>query len=102
MQISLEPEILTAGMDVSSTVIVIFLQTVLLHVPSALKKYVVEEVGLTVILDPEPTSVPAHDPLYHFQLAPSPSLPPFTDNVELVPRQMVVVPLIEVAGKDVS
>ena len=53
-------------------------------------------------LVPEPTKVPVHEPLYHFQLAPRPNFPPFAVNVELVPKQIVVVPLIDVAGRDVS
>ena len=45
---------------------------------------------------------PPQLPLYHLQLAPVPKLPPFTLNVVLLPRHIVVVPLIEVAGTDVS
>ena len=39
---------------------------------------------------PLPTSVPAQEPLYQFQLAPVPSEPPVTDSVVLLPEQMVV------------
>jgi hypothetical protein len=75
---------------------------VLLQVPSALTKYVVVAVGDTVMLAPVPADVPPHDDVYHFQLAPVPKLPPLTDSVVFLPRQIVLVPLIEVAGTDVS
>jgi hypothetical protein len=51
---------------------------------------------------PVPTGVPAQLPLYHFQLAPAPRLPPLTLNVVDVPLHMVVVPVIEFAGLEVS
>jgi hypothetical protein len=75
---------------------------VLLQVPSALRKYVVVAAGATVTLLPVPTDVPPQLPLYHLQLAPLPSEPPIGVRVVLLPLQMVVVPLIEVAGTDVS
>ena len=50
------------------------------------------------VLNAEPPQLP----LYHFQLAPVPRLPPITLSVVLPPRQIVVVPLIEVAGTEVS
>ncbi len=75
---------------------------VLLQVPSALRKYVVVAAGATVTLLPVPTEVPPQLPLYHLQLAPAPRLPPLTLNVVFLPRQIVVVPVIEVAGTDVS
>jgi len=75
---------------------------VLLHVPSARKKYVVVVAGATVTLLPVPTAVPPQLPLYHFQLEPIPRLPPLTLNVVFLPKQIVVVPLIEVAGTEVS
>ena len=75
---------------------------VLLQVPSALTKYVVVAVGDTVMLVPVPADVPPHDDVYHFQLAPVPRLPPFTDSVVFLPRQIVLVPLIEVAATEVS
>ena len=59
-------------------------------------------VGATVTLLPVPTAVPPQLPLYHFQLAPVPKLPPLTLNVVVLPKQIVVVPLIEVAGTEVS
>ena len=74
----------------------------LLQVPSALRKYVVVVAGATVTLLPVPTDVPPQLPLYHLQLAPTPRLPPLTLNVVFLPRQIVVVPLIEVAGTEVS
>ena len=58
--------------------------------------------GATVTLLPVPTDVPPQLPLYHFQLAPVPKLPPLTLNVVFLPKQIVVVPLIEVAGTEVS
>ena len=81
---------------------VTLLQIVLLQVPSALRKYVVVAAGATVTLLPVPTDVPPQLPLYHFQLAPAPKLPPLTLSVVFLPRQIVVVPVIEVAGIDVS
>ena len=75
---------------------------VLLQVPSARTKYVVVEAGATVTVLPVPTDVPPQLPLYHFQLAPIPRLPPLTLNVVFLPKQIVVVPLIEVAGTEVS
>ncbi len=74
----------------------------LLQVPSALRKYVVVAEGATVTLLPVPNVVPPQLPLYHLQLAPVPRLPPLTLKVVLFPRQMVVVPLIKVAGTEVS
>ena len=42
-------------------------------------------------------------PLYHFQLAPVPSVPPVTLSVLLWPSQIVaLLALAEVAGTDVS
>jgi hypothetical protein len=75
---------------------------VLLQVPSALTKYVVEDLGETVMLDPVPANVPPHDVVYHLQLAPAPRLPPPTESVVLLPRQIVLVPPIDVAGTEVS
>ena len=74
----------------------------LLQVPSALRKYVVVAAGATVTLLPVPTDVPPQLPLYHLQLAPAPRLPPVVLSVVLWPLHMVVVPLIDVAGTDVS
>ena len=74
----------------------------LLQVPSALRKYVVVAAGATVTLLPVPTDVPPQLPLYHLQLAPTPRLPPVVLSVVLWPLHIVVVPLIEVAGTDVS
>ena len=75
---------------------------VLLQVPSALRKYVVVVAGATLTLLPVPTDVPPQLPLYHLQLAPVPRLPPVVLSVVLLPLQMVVVPLIDVAGTEVS
>lgn len=41
--------------------------------------------GLTVMLLPVPTSVAPQEPLYHFQKAPVPREPPFTESVVLPP-----------------
>ena len=49
-----------------------------------------------------PAEVPPHDEVYHFQLADVPKLPPLTESVVFLPRQIVDVPLIDVAGTDVS
>jgi hypothetical protein len=75
---------------------------VVLQLFSARRKYVVVLEGEATKLLPVATKVPPHEPLYHFQLAPVPSEPPFGVSVVLLPRQMVVVPLIETAGTDVS
>jgi len=53
------------------------LQMVVLHVPSARKKYVVLDEGTGVWLIPVPRNVPPHDPEYHTHLAPVPKVPPF-------------------------
>jgi hypothetical protein len=91
-----------AGTEVSLTVIVKFLQIVLLQIPSALTKYVVVVLGFCVIDAPDPSKVPAQLLLYHFQLAPEPSWPPLILNVELLPWQIVEMPLTELAGNDES
>ena len=101
-QIVVFPVIEVMGIELSLTVIVKFLQIVLLHIPSDLTKYVVVELGFSVIDVPDPTKVPAQLPLYHFQLAPEPRSPPFILNVELVPWQIGVRPLIELTGRDES
>jgi hypothetical protein len=75
---------------------------VVLQEPSALTKYVVLTVGDTVMLAPVPANVPPHDDVYHFQLAPVPRLPPLTERVVFLPRQIVLVPVIEVEGNEVS
>lgn len=51
---------------------------------------------------PVPTEVPPQEPSYHLQLPPVPKLPPVRVSVELWPLQMVDVPIIEVAGVEVS
>jgi hypothetical protein len=58
--------------------------------------------GATVSEVPVAKTVPPHEPLYHFQLAPVPKLPPLTESVVFLPRQIVLVPLIEVAATEVS
>jgi hypothetical protein len=59
-------------------------------------------VGVTVIEVPLPIAVPPQLPVNHLQTAPVPRLPPLTESVVFLPRQIVLVPLIEVAGTDVS
>jgi hypothetical protein len=63
---------------------------------------VVFEAGLTEMLLPVPMGVPEHEPLNHFQLAPLPNVPPLTLNVVLLPLQIVVVPVMLLAGTEVS
>ncbi len=96
------PVIDVAISEVSLIVTVTLLQMEVLQEPSALTKYVVLAVGDTVMLVPVPEDVPPHDDVYHFQLAPVPRLPPLTERVVFLPRQIVVEPVIEVAGTDVS
>lgn len=96
------PLINKPGIEVSCTVTFTLRQTVLLQELSARTKYEVLVVGLMVMLLPVPIAVPAHEPLYHFQLAPKPRVPPFTLKVVEDPLHTVVVPVIDVAGLDVS
>jgi hypothetical protein len=58
--------------------------------------------GVTVSVVPVATLVPPQLPLYQFQLPPVPNEPPLKVNVVLWPLQMVVFPLIDVAGTEVS
>ena len=83
LQIVVVPLMLVAGTDVSLTVMVTLWHEVLLQVPSAFTKYVVVDVGVTLRLLPLPTGVPLQLPLYHSQVAPVPSEPPFLDKVVL-------------------
>ena len=46
------------------------------------------EVGETVMLVPLPTSVPPHEPLYHWNEAPVPRLPPDNVSVDELPPTM--------------
>ena len=86
------------GTEVLTTT-VIEAQTVLLHVPSALAKYVVVAVGETVI-EVMPlnagSAVPPHDPLYHFHIPCAPRVPPLIVRVMLSPVQMLSKGLSEV------
>ena len=94
----LNPLIIVAGVAVNITelvetlftVIVICSQEVVLHMPSALTKYSVVTVGLTEGAEPATSSVPPHEPLYQYQFAPDPELPPETPSVVVLPWQMVV------------
>lgn len=58
--------------------------------------------GATEILLPVPAEVPPQLPLYHLQVAPVPRLPPLIVRVVVFPLHMVVLPLTELAGVDVS
>jgi hypothetical protein len=71
---------------------------VVLHVPSYLTKYVVFEVGDTVIEFPLPAEVPPQDTEYHCAVAPVPALPPVNVNVVDEPEQIVEVPVIPVGA----
>jgi hypothetical protein len=51
---------------------------------------------------PEAIDAPLQLPRYHFQAPLVPKLPPLTDNVLLLPRQIVEVPKMPVAGTEVS
>ena len=58
--------------------------------------------GDAVNVLPVPTDVPLQLPKYHFQLPPVPKEPPLSDNVLLWPRQIVEVPLMLLAGTELS
>ena len=61
------------------------------------------EVGVTDNELPLPSREPLQLPLYHFQVAPVPKLPPVLVRVVLWPLQIVVaLALAEVTGVDVS
>ena len=51
---------------------------------------------------PVPIDVPPQLPAYHFQLAPTPRLPPVKESDVLLLTQMGLVPVAAVAGKEVS
>ena len=80
------------------TVTVTLAQPVVLQVPSALTKYVVVAVGVTVMLAPVPTAVPPQLALYHLQLAPVPNEPPLTVSVTACGPQMVVADAVMAVG----
>jgi hypothetical protein len=66
---------------------------VILQSPSALTKYVVVNEGETVMVVMPlyaGKAVPPHEPVYHFQVAASPSEPPFMVSVIDSPRQMLL------------
>jgi hypothetical protein len=71
-------------------------------VPSALIKYVVVFTGDTLMLVVDPMEEPPQLTVYQRQDAPVPRLPPEMLIVVLFPLQIVEVPVIEVAGVDVS
>ena len=57
-------------------------------------------VGLKTGDEPDTTYVPAHEPVYQFQFAPVPKLPPVIPSVVAFPMHIGVVPLADVAGVD--
>ena len=72
------------------TVTVTDWQSVVLQSPSARTKYVVVEVGFTLIVAPIPASVPPQLPEYHFHCALVPREPPFTESCDGSPAQSVI------------
>ena len=64
--------------------------------------YVPAAVGLTVRVDPVAIEVPPQLPLYQCHAAPGARLPPVNPKVVLPPKQMVVEPVMAVAGMQVS
>jgi hypothetical protein len=54
------------------------------------------EPGETVMLEPVPTSVPPHEPVYHLE----DEFPPVAVKVVLFPLQMLVVPVIPVGADE--
>lgn len=73
-------------------------QTELPHDPEALTKYVAEAVGVMVMLLPVPTWLEPQNPLNHFQEAPVPRVPPFTESVMLCPGHTEVALALMDAG----
>lgn len=71
---------------------------VVLHVPSALTKYVVVVFTGTVILAPVPIAVPPQLPVYHLHVAPVPNAPPCTVKVVVVGPQFDVTVLVAPVG----
>ena len=76
------PETIIAAVELSLTVIVTLEQLVVLHIPSALAKYVEVCEGLTTNDKPLPKAVPPHEPLNQNQLAEVPKIPPETEIEE--------------------
>lgn len=56
-----------------------------MQVPSALNQYTVVNEGVNDGEAPEPANVPPHEPVYHFQIAPVPVVPPVKDTVLELP-----------------
>jgi hypothetical protein len=54
--------------------------------------------GVTVIVEPVPTSVPPQEVEYHFQTAPVPKDPPVTDKEVLAPIQSAEAPAVALVG----
>lgn len=48
--------------------------------------------------EPEPASVPPHDPVNHSQTAPVPSVPPVTERVFKVPLQVLLLEIVTPVG----
>ena len=83
------------------TVIEILTHAVVLHMPCALTKYVVEVVGLNIGDSPVATEVPPHEPLNQFNVAPIPGLPPIVLKVVVPPAQIIIeLPVAELAWVD--
>lgn len=80
------------------TVTVCDAHEVVLQVPEYLTKYVVVDVGDTVMEFPVPTGVPPHDPENHCAVAPVPEVPPDKVNVVDAPEQIVEVPVMLVGA----
>ena len=87
---------MTAGFDNADvgaeeevfTVMAVLKQDVVLHVPSALTKYVVVIVGLITGVIPEITYATPHDEEYQYQFAFDPNEPPEASRVDVEPEQI--------------
>jgi hypothetical protein len=84
------------------TVIVTCAHAVVLHVPSALTKYVVVAAGVTFnVVVPLPIRVPPQLSEYQYQLAPDPSDPPDIVSVTFVPLHILLtLGVIDVGAVD--
>ena len=57
-------------------------------------------VGATIMLLPVPAGVPSQEPVNHSAIAPVPVNPPNTVKVVLLPKQILVVPVILVGATE--
>lgn len=89
MHIGDVPDAVVGSVENACTISIELTQTVVLHVPSARTKYIVVVTGLSVGELPVPTSNEPHEPLYQFQVAPLPKVPPAVVNVTEEPWQIV-------------